>query len=753
MRLPTIAISAIIGICPLLWLPELPSVAVTGAMTLMATALVISARRFRAVGLTALFFCWAVFSAQKIIFPANTLSGKLMQAEVAIAGTDGETTYYGKLLRINGQRQFPAPGIVLYGQALPEKGCAGQIWQMTIKARAVHGLLNEGMFDSQRHALSLHRPLTGRFAQAHIVDGQCSLRSRFVSSLAKALEPYPWQQVMLALAVGERADVPAEIKRLLQQTGTSHLMAISGLHISLVAMLGWAIIRGMQRVLPCRWIDWRMPLGVSFVVALIYAWLSGLQPPALRTIIATGVWLLLRLSGRRWTPWEVWVCCIAAILVLDPLALLAQSLWLSAFAVATLIFWYQWMPPLRLQYNVILKALILLVHLQLGLMLLLLPLQINVFHGMSWTSLPANLVAVPLVTLGEIPLLLAGMVLHFTGPASMENYTWLLADRLLEGLFWFLRVLPQGWQDIDYRWQGIVVMPWLAIILWRLNGWTRWPASILACGTLLTFPLWRQPSPHMWSVTMLDVGQGLSIVIARNGKVLLYDTGLAWPGGDSAQQLIIPWLRWHHLQPEGIVLSHEHLDHRGGLETLLKTWPALWVRSPLQWEGHLPCFRGESWRWEGLTFRAVWPLPGTEEKGNNRSCVIRVDDGRYSVLLTGDIEISAEMSMLSHYWQHLASTLVQVPHHGSSTSSSLALLQRIDGQSALASMARYNAWHFPSPKVKTRYSQQHYRWFDTPHQGQVTVNFSPEGWQIHSLRDQIYPRWYHQWFGDAGDNG
>ncbi|VFS81941.1 ComEC family competence protein [Raoultella planticola] len=111
-----------------------------------------------------------------------------------------------------------------------------------------------------------------------------------------------------------------------------------------------------------------------------------------------------------------------------------------------------------------------------------------------------------------------------------------------------------------------------------------------------------------------DAGRraGLAMVIEREGAAILYDTGLAWPDGDSGQQIIIPWLRWHNLRPEGVLLSHEHLDHRGGLNSLLKAWPELWIRSPLGWQGHLPCRRGESWRWRGLTFRVLWPLPDSD---------------------------------------------------------------------------------------------------------------------------------------------
>lgn len=251
---------------------------------------------------------------------------------------------------------------------------------------------------------------------------------------------------------------------------------------------------------------------------------------------------------------------------------------------------------------------------------------------------------------------------------------------------------------------------------------------------------------------MLDVGQGLAIAIVRGDKVILYDTGRAWPEGDSGQQVIIPWLRWHNLTPEGVILSHEHLDHRGGLRSLQQVWPSMWIRSPLGWQGHLPCFRGEQWQWQGLTFQAHWPLRESADRGNNRSCVVKVDDGVHSILLTGDIEAGAEQKMLSRYWRHLAATFIQVPHHGSNTSSSLPFIQRVHGEAALASASRYNAWRLPSRKVKQRYRQQAYQWFDTPHQGQISLLFSPQGWRIQGLRDQILPRWYHQWFGVSEDN-
>lgn len=494
-----------------------------------------------------------------------------------------------------------------------------------------------------------------------------------------------------------------------------------------------------------------MPVLAGLCFAAFYAWLTGLQPPALRTVISLGVLAALKISGRRWSPWQVWLCCVAVIVITDPMAILSQSLALSAFAVAALIFWYQWLPIPPL--NRWIRPFANLLYLQAGMLLLLLPLQIVMFHGFSISSLVANLFAVPLVTFVSVPLILLGMLLHLTPLEWLETAVWQAANSSLSGLFWLLMRLPDGWVNVDERWQYLTLLPWLATIGWRFRCWKVTPAVCLAGCILMTFPLWRTTKNDGWTLHMLDVGQGLAMVVERQGRAILYDTGLAWPGGDSAQQIIIPWLRWHHLIPDGVILSHEHLDHAGGLASLQKSWPAMWVRSPLRWAGHRPCFRGQQWRWQGLTFTVHWPPQEQSVKGNNQSCVVKIDDGEQSVLLTGDIEAKAELAMVSHHWRYLRSTLIQVPHHGSNTSSSLPLVQRTDGKIALASAARYNAWRFPSTKVVKRYRKEGYFWLDTPRSGQISVTFSQHSWQIRRLRDQILPRWYHQWFGVPVDNG
>lgn len=754
MPLPRLCICIITGILPLFWLPVLPTFSTILVVLVIGFAAGIAPFPVaRYVGLTIIFLGWGLLAAYEAVQPAEHLAGRDRQVEVAITATDGAGAHDGFIVRHNGERLFPAPGVKLYGDTLPEPICGGQRWAMTLRLRPVHSLLNEGGFDGQRYALSQNKPVTGRIIKARLLDGRCSLRARYLDSLSATLEGYPWRSVILALGMGERVALDADLKWLMRQTGIAHLMAISGLHIGLAGSLGWLVARAVQFFLPCRWIRWSMPPLVGLAWAILYAILSGLQPPAVRTVVGMGIWMLLRLSGVQWTAWQVWLCCIAGILFLDPLAVLSDSLWLSALAVAALIFWFQWLPLSRGRAAWGLNALKGLVHIQLGMTLLLLPMQVALFHGISITSMLANLLAVPLVTFVVVPLILAGMILHLSGPSGLEQLAWYLADRLLALLFYLLRLLPDGWLGLDGRWLWAMLLPWLAVIVWRLQLWRAFPAVCLTLVVVLTSPLWQKNRDDSWSVHMLDVGHGLALAIVRHGRAILYDSGPAWPGGDAGKQTIDPWLRWHNLRLDGIILSHSHLDHRGGLNSLQAAWPKAWVRSTLGWEGHHPCQRGESWQWQGLTFSVHWPLPGNKDEGNNGSCVVKVDDGRYSMLFTGDIEAPAEAKMLSRYWTHLASTLIQVPHHGSRTSSTVTLVQRVNGSVALASTSRYNAWRLPSKNVVERYQQRGYQWLDTPHQGQISVTFSTAGWQIRTLRKDILPRWYHQRFGARGDNG
>ena len=528
MKITTVGVCIISGIFPLLILPQLPGTLTLAFLTLFACVLAfIPVKTVRYIALTLLFFVWGILSAKQILWAGETLTGATQDAIVEITATDGMTTHYGQITHLQGRRIFPASGLVMYGEYLPQAVCAGQQWSMKLKVRAVHGQLNDGGFDSQRYAIAQHQPLTGRFLQASVIEPNCSLRAQYLASLQTTLQPYPWNAVILGLGMGERLSVPKEIKNIMRDTGTAHLMAISGLHIAFAALLAAGLIRSGQIFLPGRWIHWQIPLIGGICCAAFYAWLTGMQPPALRTMVALATWGMLKLSGRQWSGWDVWICCLAAILLMDPVAILSQSLWLSAAAVAALIFWYQWFPCPEWQLPPVLRAVVSLIHLQLGITLLLMPVQIVIFHGISLTSFIANLLAIPLVTFITVPLILAAMVVHLSGPLILEQGLWFLADRSLALLFWGLKSLPEGWINIAERWQWLSFSPWFLLVVWRLNAWRTLPAMCVAGGLLMCWPLWQKPRPDEWQLYMLDVGQGLAMVIARNGKAILYDTGLA----------------------------------------------------------------------------------------------------------------------------------------------------------------------------------------------------------------------------------
>ncbi|NIY47122.1 ComEC family protein [Cedecea colo] len=756
VTLPGFCLSAAIGILPLLWLTDIPEPATIAL--LLAAALCLAVFKFRLLRYSAiavLCCCWGLLAAKESQLSFESWIQNPVTARVVITRTDGAQNHELQIIQSGKQYFFPPPGIVLRGTNLPEPVCSGQKWQMTLRLRPVHGQINEGGFDSQRYALAQNLPLRGRVVKAQRLSEQCSLRGRWLNAVTNATRSLTWQGTILALGFGERTVMTAEVKDILRRTGTAHLMAISGLHISLAAGVGWLFARFIQLFLPAHRIHFRMPLLASLFTAGVCTWLAGSNPPATRTFLGLVIWLSLRLSGRQWSNWEVWICCIAGILLYEPLTVLSDSFWLSVLAVAGIIFWYQWMPlPRRVaHWRWFYRHLAGLVYLQAGITLLLLPLQVFIFHGLSVNALLANLLAVPFVSFIVTPVLLTGLML--TGIPWLGKNLWRLVDVLLEQLFVFLRLLPGGWQELDERFQAVSFIGWGAIGICRLFLWRTSAASTGVLMIILIVFSFRTPEEkdeQSWEITMLDVGHGLAVAIVRHGKVLLYDTGNAWPGGDAAQQVIIPWLRWRNLTPEAVIISHEHLDHRGGLPSLQRAWPGMTVRSPLRWANHLPCFQGQKWQWQGLDFTAWWPPEAHRAPGNNGSCVVMVSDGRFRLLLTGDVEAPAEFAMLRKQWGAFEADIVQVPHHGSRTSSTAPLLRAISGKAALASVSRYNAWRLPSAKVIERYKKQGYTWYDTAHAGQITIRIKRDKWQIKGFRDQIMPRWYHQWFGVTRDN-
>ncbi|WP_261131211.1 ComEC family protein [Serratia quinivorans] len=751
-----LAASAVIcGISPLLIMPYLPDVRIA-LWVILPVCLCLWGRgcagRFMAWG--ALGFLWAVFSAGTLVNQINRLSqGPVVSAvvqvsSIALAGATRKPTVM-RIERLNGRWLVPSIAFSTLWRPKDRSLCAGQRWQLQLRLRPLHGNLNEGGFDRQRWAMSQRQLLTAQVKSAVILEQNCGWRQRMIAHAENNIGTLRYKAVLLALAFGERAALEPALRTLMLKTGIAHLMAISGLHVAMVAILIWSVLRAMQFFLPARLIDYRFPLIVSWLGALGYVWLAGAHPPALRTGLALTLWMLLRIRGIHCSSWQIWLWCVGLILICDPLAVLSDSFWLSATAVFCLIFWFEWV-PLNLRFRsgwhwAPLRWL----HIQLGITLLLLPMQAGLFHGLTLGSIPANLWAVPLVSLITVPLILLAVVAGIFPMLSAG--LWRLADFTLAGVFAPLHYLQIGWVDLGAASLAVSLAGWLLVIFWRFHWWLRYATALATLA--LCCVLWRErEAQYRWRVDMLDVGHGLAMVIEKNGRAILYDTGPRWGTGSAAGRNILPFLNWRGLPVEEIILSHDHLDHTGGLEEIQRAFPQTRVRSPRLNAGHLPCVVGERWQWQSLQFQVLWPPKAVKLAGNDDSCVIRIDDGKYSLLLTGDAEKRTEAQLVRYQRPSLSATVLQVPHHGSKTSSTPPFLRAVAPKAAIASASRYNKWRLPAVKVVARYLANDILWHDTSRSGQLSVLFFDNDWQINGFREQLMPRWYHQRFGVEGDN-
>jgi competence protein ComEC len=745
--------AVISGILPLLFIPALPTPLIWWLLAVVALLLALSGlNSAKLLSILLLSFLWGSICADQLSQKAEYYSGQsaYIQGQVLSANinAEGSRGVLFQIQAINGQHlsfseQFQLP---LYFPAAQQQIAstmfAGQRWQGNIQFRAVHSRLNQGGFDRQRWAMANHQPLTGQVKSIALVDSSQSLRQRVISRITHQITQKATQDIILALAFGERGMMEQERRQIFLQTGTAHLMAISGLHISLAALFGWFVARGLQYFFPVKYLEPRFPLLVSWLIAAIYVWLSGMNPPALRAFLALSFWILLHWYGVNWTAWQVWLRIVAILLILDPLMVLSDSLWLSCLAVAGLIFWFQWVPLPRWiapRFRSFARWL----HLQIAMMILLIPMQCLIFHGISWTALFSNLVAVPIVSFISVPAILFGSI--FSWLPAVSPLFWWITDQSLIFVMFLLEKLQYGWSAIPSQMIWLSFSGWLLVICWRLSLWhcglfTPWIALLLVLA-----PLWQKNTEN-WRIDMLDVGHGLAVAIRQGNQVILYDTGNRWRDGSMAEREILPFLRWHQLNLEGIILSHQDMDHIGGVKDLQKAFPDIWLRSSTIGQGD-SCKQGDNWQWRSLTFTVLWPLDRVERAYNPDSCVIRISDGQHSVLLTGDLEKAQELTMIRMYGEKLQSDIMQTPHHGSKTSSSSLFIQTVSPKFTLTSAARYNPWHLPAKKIVQRYKDSGIEWISTSETGQSSILFYKDNYKLFTLREHFMPRWYHQWFG------
>ena len=629
----------------------------------------------------------------------------------------------------------------------PRAPAAGERWRLKVRLRPPQGFYNPGGFDYEAWLFVRRVRATGyvrpdpanrRLDSGVGVD---RLRQDLVEGIHRAAGGRAAAGLLAALAAGERSGITPDQWETAVATGTSHLLAISGLHVGLVA--GWAFFLARWLWNLCGGGRWLAAPRAAAPLALglggAYALLAGFGIPTQRALVMLAVWLGAVAAGRAVEPARGLALAAVAVLAFDPLAVLSAGFWLSFAAVAVILLalgagrggpsWRRWW---RVQWAV-----------SLGLA----PVLLLWFGQVSLAAPLANLLAVPVVGLWVVPLALAGSALLLAGQGGT-------AQPLLAGAAWALELL---WQVLAWlgegewaRWWRPAPPAWLALaafgglaLWWRGAGLPgRWAALAWA----LPLFLWQPPRPAAGTFwfTLLDVGQGLAAVVRTRHHALVYDTGARFSERfDAGRAVLVPYLRQAGIRRvDLLVVSHGDNDHIGGAASLVAALPVARVLSsvPRRLPGARTCRAGQAWRWDGVDFRILSPPPGRAGAGNDASCVLRVAAPGASLLLPGDIEAAAEARLLA---AGPAARVLVAPHHGSRTSSTAAFVGAVAPEVVLFPAGRRNPYGHPHPAVVARYRAAGARLYQSGCHGALELRFRdgrPE-LRAHRLRR---PRPWHE---------
>lgn len=593
------------------------------------------------------------------------------------------------------------------------------------------GLVNDTGPDAERAALAQHVHGFARLDELlwHVPAGSGvgRLREQVSAAIgARLAGTGPGAALIPALVTGDRRQLDGAHWQVFQATGIAHLVAISGLHISLVAGLVWWLLARLL-ALPLAWLGGarvasRWALLPAAAVAIAYAALAGFTLPTQRALVMTLVLFVVHALRWRLPLSDYLLLALTAVLLADPLAVLGAGFWLSFLAVALLAL------VMTAGTRGIWRAQLLL-SLGSG------AVAGWLFAGWSLLSVPVNLLLVPLFSFVIIPLSLAGLWL----PASwqvLEGCAWLL-DQVWPVLAW-LSGLPLLAPPMTL---AVALFGLLACVLLVLPALPRPRWLLPLCCLPYFFPPVGALQDGQFEVINFDVGQGQMTLVRTRHHALLYDTGPRWHEGSAVGAILHPWLAARRLSLSLVFVSHGDDDHDGGVADVRALWPSLPLFSgePARLGVGLPCWRGQRWLLDGVQVEVLWPSVEVPLRhSNNRSCVVRISSANGSVLLTGDIEQPVEFWLAQQEAQ--AVSLFQVPHHGSRTSSSFALLRAVSPQMAMVSAGYANRFGHPAEAVRERYAGFAIPLFNTSDTGMQTFRFLlPGQTQVERLRKQA--RW------------
>lgn len=756
ISLTTCALAFLSGICIPFVFIKLPEASVLYGCATLAILLFVTKQKFAQTVAIALlgfsYMCWQVTVQQSKILPEQfekqviTVQGKILSA-VTIKDTIARyTSVPQRKKKFNFVVEstdiaWEHPGIVQLSWAdAPKRLNPGDTWKFKVKLNRPRSYANPGSFNLELYSLQQHISAIGyviprqhhTFIKSDTAAALLSnIRQRGYELINSTDAKY--KGIITALIFGNKYAIPADQSLTLQNTGTAHLMSISGMHIALVAGLVYCIINLITR-------RYYWAAVAAILTAVSYALISGAAIATQRAVIMLALGMSVLLLQRRSTAWQRYYIAMLLVLIWDPLIVLAPGFWLSFLAVASLIYVYtdrvaattNWYQRLILP--------------QLVIGFVLLPLSLGVFGQISMVSVITNLIAIPAVTLIILPFSLFGIILL---PIYNEfaHLFIVAADNSLQLLFLFLEkfnnIEPYFWHAPErYEILLLIIATLSAFWLFAPKGAPRRYWALLGFVPLF-FGNYTTIANGTAEFTLLDVGQGLAAVIRTKNHTLVYDTGAKISDDfDLGSKVLVPYLRRVGVKEiDKLLISHSDNDHIGGAQSLIENIPIYEVLlndlDKLQHANIIPCMGTQQWVWDDVTFTILHPTSGKNyKKRNDQSCVLLMQAKDQKLLLTGDIETKAEHELVARYGSQLNSLVMLVPHHGSKTSSSLELLQQVQPKYALVPVGYKNQYGHPKQDIMQRYNDLGIEVVSTAKSGAISMLLGSEQNTLRTYRDE-----------------
>lgn len=625
----------------------------------------------------------------------------------------------------------------------------GEKWRLSVRLKKPRGFRNPGSFDYEAWLFeqnikakgyvytSLKFPANKNYTLVEKADWHSwidQVRQKIGEKWQIFSQQWSLLGVLLAFTVGLTGDITPEQWQVFTNTGTVHLISISGFHINMVAGMAYALINFCWRRMAflCeRWPAQRAGALGAIIIGGIYSLLAGSSIPTQRSFITLSIFMGSILLQRQTNVWQCFLWSIFIVVLMDPFAPLNLSFWLTYCAVGIILYaisdpsirltkkswlyFHYWWPSLKLQLQIFLG---------------LVPFTLFWFSQLSISSLWANLVAIPVTGFLVLPLSLLSIFfesLYFPLAVFLMKISHAILKELYSYLSWISHdnAIIFVWSISDV-WLLLLGVLGVLVLLAPRGFPARWLGIILWLPIL--FPLKNHIAYGEANFSLLDVGQGLASVIQTKNHTLVFDTGPKFSEYfDTGQAVVLPYLRNQHINNiDALIISHKDLDHSGGLKSILSHMEVnkVWVNDLKILRTASLCKSNIGWIWDGVTFKFLTQGLEQFDNTNDTSCVLKVSNGIHSILLPGDLEVRAEKVLVKNYGKTLKTDVLIAGHHGSKTSSSLIWLNATHPQYGLFSTGYLNRYHFPHKVVVERYEKMGSLHYSTADCGIIRLRLS-----------------------------